>query len=506
MEETNQGKRTVLEVSHIVKNFGSTKALRDVSLSIREGEIRGLIGENGSGKSTVTSIAAGMQKADSGSMTYEGKAWEPKSMIDALEKGIGMIVQESGTVPGISVAENIFLADVDSFRSGPFMNRKRMMKEAQRILDEIGADDIRAEMPTGALDIQSRKLVEIARVMRQKPKILVVDETTTALSQKGREIIYSIMKKMRDEGKSVFFISHDMDEIMNECDALTVLRDGEIIRTFDKEEFDEEEIKKCMIGRALEGDYYRSDDDGSFDPEVVLEAKDVTVLSSEPLYDLSIQLHRGEILGIGGLSQCGMHTLGKVLFGAVKPHRGEARILGKPVKDEADAMKRNAGYVSKDRDTESLVLQAPIGDNIASGGIDRFARGGFLVTPGAEKRYVEAQIRGLEVKCQGRKQYVSTLSGGNKQKVVFGKWIGRGSEILILDCPTRGIDIGVKQAMYQLMTRMKKEGKAILIISEEMAELLGMADRIAVMKEGRLEKVFSRKDHPTEADMIRYMI
>ncbi len=506
MQKMEKEKRTVLEVKGIEKNFGTTKALRDVSLSIREGEIRGLIGENGSGKSTVTSIIAGMQKADSGNMTYEGEKWEPRSMIDALDHGIGMIVQESGTVPGISVAENIFLADTDKFRTGPFMNRKRMTEEAQSILNGIGAENIHAEMLTGALDIQSRKLVEIARVMRRDPKILVVDETTTALSPRGRDIIYNIMKKMRDEGKSVFFISHDMEEIMNECDALTVLRDGEIIRTFEKEEFDEEEIKKSMIGRELEHDYYRTDDDGSFDDEVVLEAKNVTVHSSEPLYDLSIQLHKGEILGVGGLSQCGMHTLGKVLFGAKKVHKGEALIHGEPVKNEADAMRKNVGYVSKDRDTESLVLQAPIGDNISSGGIDRFAKGGFFVSPKAEKDYVDEQIKGLEVKCFGRKQYVSTLSGGNKQKVVFGKWIGRGSDILILDCPTRGIDIGVKQAMYRLMIKMKKEGKAILIISEEMSELLGMADRIAVLKDGRLEKMLSREEHPTEADIIQYMI
>lgn len=505
MENKNQNK-VVLTVEHMDKNFGSTRALRDVSLSIRAGEVRGLIGENGSGKSTVTSIVAGMQHADKGSMTYEGKKWEPKSMIDALEHGIGMIVQESGTVPGISVAENIFLADVDRFRNGIVMNRKAMIEEAQSILNEIGADDISAAMPTAALDIQSRKLIEIARVMRQKPKILVVDETTTALSQKGRDIIYNIMKKMREEGKSAFFISHDMEEIMHECDALTVLRDGQIIRTFDKEEFDEELIKQSMIGRELQGDYYRSDYDGSFDDEVVLEAKNVTVNSSEPLKNFNIQLHKGEILGIGGLSQCGMHTLGKVLFGAVKPQSGRALVHGRPVKDEADAMRNNVGYVSKDRDTESLVLQAPIQDNISVGGIDKYARGGFFILPSIEKNYVNKQVRSLEVKCQNPAQYVSALSGGNKQKVVFGKWIGRGSEILILDCPTRGIDIGVKQTMYQLMTRMKKEGKSIIIISEEMAELIGMADRIAIMKDGELSAVMKREDRPQEADIIKYMI
>lgn len=506
MEGTKNEGNVILTVSHMDKSFGETKALRDVSLSIRAGEIRGLIGENGSGKSTVTSIIAGMQKADRGEIEYEGKKWQPESMIYSLEHGIGMIVQESGTVPGISVAENIFLADIDDFKQGIIMNRKKMNEEARKILEDIGANDIRPEMITGMLDIQSRKLVEIARVMRKNPKILVVDETTTALSQKGRDIIYAIMNRMKEEGKSVFFISHDMEEIMNVCDALTVLRDGKIIRTFDKDEFDEDLIKESMIGRELEGDYYRSDYDGSFDNEVVLEAVNVNVESSEPLKDFSIQLHKGEILGIGGLSQCGMHTLGKVLFGAIKPNSGQALIKGVPVKDEADAMSKNVGYVSKDRDSESLVLDAPINDNISVGGLDKYAVGKFLILPDKEKDYVNEQVNNLEIKCQNRKQYVSALSGGNKQKVVFGKWIGRGSEILILDCPTRGIDIGVKQSMYQLMTRMKKEGKSILIISEEMAELIGMSDRIIVMKDGEKTCELKRDDKPQEADIIKYMI
>lgn len=506
MEGTKSEDNVILTVSHMDKSFGETKALRDVSLSIHSGEIRGLIGENGSGKSTVTSIIAGMQKADKGRIEYEGKEWTPVSMIDSLEHGIGMIVQESGTVPGITVAENIFLADVDRFKTGIIMNRKKMNEEAQKILDDIGAGDIRAEMITGMLDIQSRKLIEIARVMRKEPKILIVDETTTALSQNGRDIIYSIMKRMKEDNRSVFFISHDMEEIMHVCDALTVLRDGQIIRTFDKEEFDEDLIKESMIGREMEGDYYRSDQDGSYDDEVVLQAVHVTVGGSEPLTDFSIDLHKGEILGVGGLSQCGMHTLGKVLFGAVKPQVGEARVHGVPIKDEAHAMSRNVGYVSKDRDTESLVLDASIQDNISVGGLDRFSVGKFLILPGKEKIYVEEQVHQLEVKCQNRKQYVSALSGGNKQKVVFGKWIGRGSEILILDCPTRGIDIGVKQAMYQLMNKMKHEGKSIIIISEEMAELIGMSDRIIVMKDGKQTCELKREDQPQEADIIKYMI
>lgn len=505
------GKEVIVEVKHMNKSFGTTVALNDVSIEVRCGEIQGLIGENGSGKSTVTSIISGMQKADSGQMVYKGEKWVPISMLWALEKGIGMIVQENGTVPGISVAENIFLGETSRFKSfgdsgkkWGVIKRKEMVKEAQKALDSIGASHIKAEQMTASLDMQDRKLVEIAKIMIKNPEILVVDETTTALSQIGRDIIYKIMNRMKEENKAVVFISHDLDEIMNVCDSLTVLRDGKIIITFSKEEFDEELIKTSMIGREMQGDYYRSDYDGSYGNEVVLEVKDANL--GNQLKDFNLQIHKGEILGVGGLSHCGMHTLGKVLFGACKPETGRVLIRGRELKDEADAMKEQIGYAAKDRDVESLCLNASIRDNIAVGGLDRFALHNFLILPGKEKTYVQKQIDDLSVKCAEINQYVSALSGGNKQKVVFGKWIGRGSEILILDCPTRGVDIGVKQAMYQLMYQMKKEGKSIIIISEEMAELIGMADRLIVMKDGEIKKEFPRSETLSESDIIQYMI
>ncbi len=497
-------KEVLVEVKHMNKRFGSTIALNDVSIMVRNGEILGLIGENGSGKSTVTSIISGMQKADSGEMFYEGKKWTPVSMIDALNQGIGMIVQETGTVPGITVAENIFLGEETRFKTGIFINRNRMIKEAREILEGIGATHINPAMQTGLLDLQDRKLIEIAKVMSKNPKMLVVDETTTALSQIGRDIIYKIMNRMKEENKAVVFISHDLDEIMNVCDSLTVLRDGKIIVTFSKEEFDEELIKTSMIGRELQGDYYRSDYDGSFANEVVLEIQDGNLTNQ--LVDFNFKLHKGEILGVGGLSHCGMHTLGKVLFGAEIMEKGKVLCHGQELKNEAAAMKNNIGYVAKDRDVESLCLNASIKDNIAVGGLEKFAVSKFLILPGKEKQYVQKQIDNLSIKCQEMDQFVSALSGGNKQKVVFGKWIGRGSEILILDCPTRGVDIGVKQAMYQLMYQMKKEGKSIVIISEEMAELIGMSDRLIVMKDGKIEKEFERSSELSESDIIKYMI
>lgn len=499
-------KTPILEMKHIRKTFASTVALGDVDLNVYPGEIRGLIGENGSGKSTISSIAAGMQKADSGEMRYHGEAWTPGSMIDALSKGIGMIVQESGTIQGVSVAENLFLGETKQF-PGPFgtIDRKAMNAKADEALQAIGVKNVSGATSMGALDFQTRKLVEIAKVVMKDPEILVVDETTTALSQEGRSILYALMKKLRDEGKAVLFISHDLDEIMEVCDTLTVLRDGAIIRHFTKDEFDADAIRTSMIGRELQGDYYRSDYTPSHLEEVAVKAEHISL--GEVLQDVSLTVYKGEIVGIGGLSHCGMHPLGKILFGAIKPDSGEV-VTGDGVKitSETVAMKQAFGYVSKDRDVESLSLSASIRDNIAIAGMEKYAVNNFLMLSSRERVYVDKQIKDLSIKCADRDQAVSQLSGGNKQKVVFGKWIGRGSEVLILDCPTRGVDIGVKRAMYQLMTELKNEGKSIVMISEEMPELMGMSDRLIIMKDGKITHEFARSASLSDAEIIQYMI
>ena len=260
-----------------------------------------------------------------------------------------------------------------------------------------------------------------------------------------------------------------------------------------------------MIGRELQGDYYRSDFKATAQDEAALDVKELVY--GDRLKKVSFQLKKGEIVGIGGLSHCGMHTLGKVCFGALKPEQGSVTVAdGTVISTPANAMKQHIGYVSKDRDVESLCLNASIEDNISIAGMSRFAVKKFLVLRSREKKYVDQQIRELSIKCAGRDQTVSQLSGGNKQKVVFGKWIGCGSEILILDCPTRGVDIGVKQAMYQLMVKLKNEGKSILMISEELPELIGMSDRILIMKDGEITKEFTRSENLSDSQIIEYMI
>lgn len=494
----------LIEVKDMCKNFGVTVALSHVDLTIKTGEIRGLIGENGSGKSTVSSIIAGLQPASSGEMFHKGKPWKPKDVLEAEAAGIGMLVQEAGTISNISVAENIFLGNYKPFQKGPFIDKKAMVSEAGKALEKIGVTGINPALPARIYDMQERKLIELAKCMYHNPELLIVDETTTALSQGGRDIIYRIMHEMADAGKAVMIISHDLNELMEQCDTLTVLRDGVIIDNLSKEQFDGDDIKRKMVGREIKGNYYRVDMDG-YEEEVVLKADNITTMEKLLCFDL--ELHKKEILGIGGLSDCGMHTVGRALYGLEQVIDGEVAVTNTNtvIKNARAAFKNGIGYVSKNRDTESLELNASIFNNIASTGYDKNNIGPFI-SPRREKAYVDKQVKALMIKCQNAYQPVRALSGGNKQKVVFGKWCADDADILILDCPTRGVDIGVKAAMYQLIYEMKKQGKSIIMISEELPELMGMCDRLLIMKDGQVSGEFFRTDGYDDRQIIEYMI
>ncbi len=496
----------LFEAKQICKNFGSTRALKNVDLKVYRGEIRGLIGENGSGKSTITSIAAGMQTATSGEMFFKGQPHKPATMLEGAEAGFGMIVQEMGTIAGITVAQNIFLGKENRFRKNGLIDRKAMNAEAKKALDAIGFTDCRPEAFMNSLDFQDRKLVEVAKTMYDDPEVLVVDETTTALSQKGRTIIYSLMDRMKAENKAVLFISHDLEETMTHCDSLTVLRDGDLVATLDKADFNEQLVKKYMVGREIGEHYYREDNVCSYQDEVVIRAENMTP-GRGMTQNVSFELHKGEILGIGGLSHCGMHEVGRALFGAEPIVSGSVTYVpeNKVIDNPRTAMACGMGYVSKNRDTEALVLNASIRENIVGAGFDKVEKG-RVILPSAEKKYVQKQVDTLSIKCAGMDQQVKFLSGGNKQKVVFSKWTGRESDILVLDCPTRGVDIGVKAAMYQLMEDMKAKGCAILMISEELTELIGMCDRLIVMKDGQIQTTLKRGDHFDENTVINYML
>ena len=366
----------LFEAKKLTKHFGPTVALDNVDFKVYRGEITGLIGENGSGKSTITSIAAGMQPATSGEMFFKGQPHKPSTMIEGAACGIGMIVQGAGNpFSGISVAQNIFLGNEKKFTRFGIVNKKAMNAEAKKALDAIGFEGVDPSTPIDSLNMQDRKLVEIAKTVYQQPEMLVVDETTTALSQKGRDIIYGIMKKMKEENKAVVFISHDLEELMVTCDTLTVLRDGELITTLSKKEMNEDDIKKYMVGREMQGDYYRSDYGTPVSDEVVLKMEDVTT-GTGMLMNFSMELHKGEILGIGGLSHCGMHELGRALFGEEKILEGKVTDMktGDEITSPRCALLHGYGYVSKNRDQEALVLAESIKDNILAAGYDKLEK------------------------------------------------------------------------------------------------------------------------------------
>lgn len=496
----------VLEIMGMSKNFGPVVALKDVALKICRGQVHGLVGENGSGKSTITSIAAGMQPATSGEMLFMGKPWKPASMIEAQHNGLSMILQEANTIPGCTVAENLFAGKENEYSRFGFVNNRKMNADADALLDRFGISYMRGKDPIDQYGFEDRKLIEIARAVNEDTEILVVDETTTALSMEGRDILYKIVEDMVKRDKAVIFISHDMDEIMEKCTILTVLRDGEIRGTVTSEEIGQLNsigmIRQLMVGRDIGNKFYRSDYDPSCGDEVVLE---FTNVSGPNVKDFSLKLHKGEIVGIGGLSGCGMHDIGRMAFGMEEIDRGSIKCRGKEVESAKDAVEKGIGYISKNRDTEAVILQGPIENNIVLPSLKDISKAGF-VSPKKRKQLADEQIKLLKIKCNKSRQWVNTLSGGNKQKVSFAKWIAKGSDIVIMDCPTRGVDIGVKQSMYSLIDQMKHEGKAILMISEEMSELIGMSDRLIVMKDFKISKEFTRSAELSEADVIEYMI
>lgn len=502
----SEHREVVFEAKHMHKAFGPTIALKDVDFTLRRGEVRGLVGENGSGKSTIMSIAAGMQPATSGEMFYKGQPWKPDSMVEAQRAGISMILQEANTIPGVTVAQNIFAGREDEFSTLGLLNKRKMAAEGERVLEKFGITHIRARNHIDSYNFEDRKLVELARCVGDDTQILVVDETTTALSHEGRDILYALMRRMADEGKSVVFISHDIDEIIDKCDVVTVLRDGEIIGDLTKEELvaadGPQKIRFMMVGREIGEKYYRDDYDPSCQDDVALELDHI---SFGEIQDFSLTLHKGEIVGFGGLSGCGMHEVGRAAYGLEKLSSGRVLREGKEIKTPLQAIESGIGYISKNRDSEALILQGAIGDNIVLPSLPAMSKLS-LIRPSRERSVSGAQIDALRIKCGNGKQWVNTLSGGNKQKVSFAKWLAKDSDVLIMDCPTRGVDVGVKQAMYALMEEMKREGKAILMISEELAELIGMADRIVIMKDFAVTKEFVRDPGLKETDIIDYMV
>ena len=496
---------TIFTARHIKKYFGPTRANDDVDINIQAGEVRGLIGENGSGKSTLISMIAGIAIPDSGTMTINGAAYAPVTPLDAGKNKIGTVVQELGLVDGLPAGVNVFLGRTGGFTKFGVMDMKRLYAEAAALFENWGFSDFPVSKMTGALTIEEKKIVELIRALSIDPDLLILDEITQVLSLNYRRILIGIIGKLKAAGKAVLMVTHDVEEMVELCGSITIMRDGKVVAERQSGGTTPDEVKRLMVGRELSGSYYRGDKQEFFENEVVLK---VEHLESNFFHDVSFDLHKREILGFCGLSDAGIHELAESLFGVRKTKGGTIRVVNKNtlIKTPLGAMKAKIGYVPKDRDKQALMVVNTIMDNVCLPAVEMVENKLGYLSPRLQREVSRKVIEQFEVKTTGVTQIMSGLSGGNRQKVNLGRWMIQDKEILFLDCPTRGVDVGVKSYIYHEMLKAKEQGVSIIVFSDELPELIGMCDTLIVMKSGRIKKTMKRSEGFSEEAIVEVML
>lgn len=496
----------MLRIEGVSKSFGPTLANRDINLVLEKGILLGLAGENGSGKSTLASMVCGMQKKDSGKFYKNGEEYDPHSPSDAAAHGIAMVVQELGVVGGLPGIVNMFLGKMDKYKKGIAVDLAAMNRDAAAVFEEWDLPKVPLDVPAGQLSIEQRKIMELARALITDPDFLVLDEISQALSMDNRQVLYKFIEKFKSQGKTILMVTHDLEEMVAICDQIAVLRDGVIVECKDAKAFTMDELKRQMIGREISGDYYRDDQEESYQDEVVLEVRNLTVPGK--CEDISFDLHKGEILGVCGLSDAGIHELGSAIFGLEEGRTGivTVKTSGTVLKKPGDLVKTKGAYLSKDRDANGLMLDAGIGANLIVPSLTNLSGAAFFLSPAKTKKLAEDASQAFEVKSSGLGHVVRRLSGGNKQKVNLSRWLVKDLDYVILACPTRGVDIGVKAYIYSVLKKAKADGIATIMISDELQEAMGMADRILVMKEHKAAAMLSRNGDFNEETMMEVML
>lgn len=497
----------ILEVRGLCKYFGSTVANDHVDFDLKRGEIRGLAGENGSGKSTLLQQIAGIYQMDEGSMTLNGENYHPKKPIDAIHKKIGIVVQELGVLSNLPAGVNVFSGRLKRFAKGGVIDMKSLYREAQALFDKYGLMQVPLHKSCSQLSMEARKMIELARALSEEPDILILDEVTQSLSQNNRDMLYRLIQKLKKEGKTIVIITHDLEEMLSLCDSLTVLRDGKAIETRACTDIDTDEVKRLMVGREVSNEYYRSDQKADYGQEVVLKVEDVSV--PDEIDHVSFELHKGEILGFCGLSDSGIHAVGKAVYG-ISRHRSGKVVLNAERQVEINSVKEatanGMAYVPKDRDGEALMMRDSIADNFILPSLNELQGKGMFLSPQKIRSMAQQGVEEFNVKCSGIKQKMEDLSGGNKQKVNLGRWLLKDLNVLVLDCPTRGVDVGVKAYIYHVMSEARKKGLSMILISDELPEILGMSDRLIIMKNGRVQGEFTRGKNFTQEALIEVMV
>jgi ribose transport system ATP-binding protein len=496
----------ILQIKGLCKYFGPTVANNHIDFTLERGEIRGLAGENGSGKSTLLQQIAGIYIKDEGTMILNGKEYNPKNPVDAIKNKIGIVVQELGVLNNLPAAVNVFAGRLGQFKKGPVLDMKEIYRQAEALFDKYGLMKVPFEKTCDTMHIESRKMVELARALSGDPDILILDEVTQSLSQNNRNMLYRLISQLKEAGKTIIIITHDLEEMIEICDNISVLRDGELIETCSCDDITVDRIKQLMVGREISGDYYRTDSESDYSDEVMLEVKNVTV--PDEVEDVSFELHKGEILGFCGLSDSGIHDLGKVLYGITSYKNGSVTLKQKNIEIRSihDAISNGMAYVPKDRDAEALMMTDSIASNFALPSLDELQGKKPYISPSSIKQMAQKGVDDYSVKCSSIYQHMDGLSGGNKQKVNLGRWLLKDLDVIIMDCPTRGVDVSVKAYIYHVMQNAKKNGLAIILISDELPEVLGMSDRLIVMKNGKIRGTFTRGENFTQEALIEVMV
>lgn len=466
----------ILTLKNITKEFPGVKALDDVTINIERGTIHGLVGENGAGKSTLIKVLAGIYQPNKGEIILDGKPCRFNSPIEARRAGISVVHQEIKLAEPLSVAENMFLGNIQ-LKNG-LVDWKGMRRRAREIVEDLGMDiDINAQV--SSLTVAKKQIVEIMHAINNNSRILIMDEPSAVLTDRELEVMFRIVKQLRDKGITIIYISHRLDEIFGLCSNVSVLRDGCHIDTIPVASVDRQGLINMMVGREMGQEYPKEVGNVG---GTILEVKN---LSRGILQDISFEVKSGEVFGISGLVGAGRTELARAILGIDKPESGEVYVRGKKVhyRTFADAIRDGLGLIPEDRKLQGLVQIMSVKRNTTLVNMKRVLRAG-VISSSLEEKLSKEYADKLHVVTPSMETEVQYLSGGNQQKVVIAKWLFQNSEILFLDEPTRGIDVGAKAEIYRLINRMAKEGKTIIMISSEMPELLGMCDRIMVMHEG----------------------
>jgi len=482
-----------VEFDSIGKSFPGVRALDAVSFGVEEGSVHGLIGENGAGKSTLLKILSGVYPPSDGTLRLAGNACAFGTAAEAIRAGVTVIYQELHLVPEMSVAENLYLGQMPAV--GGVVNRRQLLADAQARLDELG-EHISPTTRVGRLPIAQRQMIEIAKALSRGAKVIAFDEPTSSLSQRETERLFEIISKLKADGKVIFYVSHRMEEIFRVCDSVTVLRDGQHVETLDSlDGVDAGELVRHMVGRDIADVYgYRSRAHG----ECALEVNDI--LGPGLNEAASFSVNRGEILGVFGLVGAGRSELMKLIYGATRKTSGSVSILNETVyiRSPKDAIRAGLMFCPEDRKQEGIVPIRSVTENLNLSARRNHAHLGFVINRDWENENVRDHIEKLSIRTPSARQLIMNLSGGNQQKVILARWLSEQTQVMLLDEPTRGVDVGAKREIYDLMYSLADDGIGLVMVSSDLPEILGVSDRIMIMRQGKISGVLSREEATSE--------